>query len=102
MIHVIATIELVAGKRDEFLEKFHAAVPHVHAEAGCIEYGPAVDLPTTISVQPPVRENVVTVIEKWDDIPSLEAHLIAPHMAEYRQGVKDLVASTLVQVLEPA
>ncbi len=102
MIHVLATIELADGKREEFIKHFHALVPHVVAEAGCIEYTPATDLETNIPVQPPLRPNVVTVIEKWEDLPSLEAHLIAPHMVEYRTKVKDLVANTIVCVLEPA
>ncbi len=44
----------------------------------------------------------MTVVEKWEDIPSLEAHLMAPHMLEYRAKVKDLVQSTQVLILEPA
>jgi quinol monooxygenase YgiN len=52
-------------------------------------------------VQPPLRDDVVTVVEKWEDIPSLEAHLVAPHMLGYRVKVKDLVRSTQVLVLQP-
>ncbi|MBI1830559.1 MAG: antibiotic biosynthesis monooxygenase, partial [Planctomycetes bacterium] len=44
MIHVIATITVKPGKRDAFLAEFHRIVPAVHAEAGCIEYGPSVDV----------------------------------------------------------
>ena len=43
MIHVIATIDLVEGQRAAFLKEFHALVPLVRAEAGCLEYGPAID-----------------------------------------------------------
>ena len=49
-----------------------------------------------------MRENVVTVIEKWESIEALEAHLMQPHMLEYRKAVKDLVAGTTLLVLEPA
>ncbi len=48
MIHVIATIELNPGAREEFLKHFHALVPLVHQEAGCLEYGPTVDAATDI------------------------------------------------------
>ena len=102
MIHVVATITLAAGKRDAFLKEFKALVPSVLAEQGCIEYGPTIDLATNVPVQPPVRENVVTVIEKWADLPALEAHLVAPHMLAYRAKVKDLVKSTEVLVMQPA
>mgnify|MGYP000391211142 CR=1 FL=1 len=102
MIHIVAIITTKEGQRDKLLEAFRTVVPHVLEEKGCIEYTPAIDLETNIPVQPPIRSNVVTVIEKWEDLPSLEAHLIAPHMVEYRTKVKDLVANTIVCVLEPA
>ncbi|MBL9085209.1 MAG: antibiotic biosynthesis monooxygenase [Planctomycetales bacterium] len=102
MIHVIATIELVAGKRDEFLAAFHELMPAVHAEDGCIEYGPTVDVRTNIPVQIPQRADTVTIVEKWRDLPALEAHLVAPHMGPYRAKVKSIVVSTTLQVLEPA
>jgi quinol monooxygenase YgiN len=50
----------------------------------------------------PVRENVVTVIEKWERVDALHAHLKAPHMVRYRERVKDLVVSISIRVLEPA
>jgi quinol monooxygenase YgiN len=102
MIHVIATIELAQGQRDAFLKEFRALVPKVRAEAGCLEYGPAVDVVSGITAQAPARPHVVTVVEKWNDLPSLQAHLVAPHMQEYRPRVKDLVRSTTLRVLEPA
>jgi len=34
--------------------------------------------------------------------PFLKAHLAAPHMAAYREQVKDLVGGVALQVLEPA
>lgn len=102
MIHVIATIEVVAGKRDAFLAEFHNNVPNVKAETGCIDYGPTVDLPTGIGAQSPVRDNVVTVIERWESLDALNAHLAAPHMATYREKVKDLVKGVTLQVLQPA
>lgn len=102
MIHVIATIEVAPGKRAEFLAEFAQVVPPVRAEAGCIEYGAGVDVPTGLAAQPPVRPDTVTVVEKWADVPALQAHLAAPHMAAYRQRVAGLVKSVTLQVLQPA
>ena len=102
MIHVIATIELHAGVRDEFLTHMAWVTPLVQAEVGCIEYGAAIDTPTTIAVQVPGRPEVVIVIEKWESVEALQAHLHAPHMAEYRTRVKDYVVRVSLQVLEPA
>ena len=102
MIHVIATIELADGRRDDFLREFHALVPSVRREAGCLEYGPTVDVATSIPAQGPPRENVVTIVEQWEGLDHLADHLAAPHMTEYRQRVKDMVVGTRLQILEPA
>jgi quinol monooxygenase YgiN len=102
MIHVIATVELLEGQREAFLQEFRKIVPLVRAETGCREYGPAVDVPSGIAAQAPLRENVVTIVEQWDDLATLKAHLAAPHMLEYRPRVKDLVKSTKLQILRPA
>ena len=102
MIHVLATVRVVAGRRDDFLAAFHSVVPLVRAEQGCLEYGPAVDLPTGISAQGTPRADVVVVVEKWSDLAALRAHLEAPHMRDYREKVRQLVVSTDLQVLAPA
>lgn len=102
MIHVIATISVKSGRRDAFLAEFHRVVPAVLAEDGCLAYGPAVDVASGIPIQPAPRADVVVVIEQWRDLPALQAHLVAPHMAGYRERVKDLVAGVQLQVLSPA
>ncbi|HPD13691.1 MAG TPA: antibiotic biosynthesis monooxygenase [Planctomycetota bacterium] len=101
MIHVIANIELKPGVRDAFLRVFRALVPKVQAEGGCLEYGPALDARTDIRAQLPFREDVVTIVEKWESLAALKAHLAAPHMADYRAAVKDLVVRVTLQILEP-
>jgi quinol monooxygenase YgiN len=101
MIHVIATIQTAPGRRGDFLAAFRELVPLVRAEAGCLEYGPAVDLDTPVSSQP-ARADVVTVLEKWESVAALEAHLAAPHMSRYREQVKDIVVGPEIRVLEPA
>jgi len=101
LIHVLATVELKEGKREAFLDEFRRVVPLVRAEAGCLEYGPAVDLPTEIAAQLPPRPDVLVILEKWEGLDALRAHLAAPHMREYRDRVKDFVARVQLQVLQP-
>ena len=43
MIHVLAIITTKPGMRDAVLAAMRANIPAVHAEQGCIEYGPAID-----------------------------------------------------------
>jgi quinol monooxygenase YgiN len=102
MIHVIATVHLARGRRVEFLDHFRSLVPLVLEERGCIEYGPAIDLPTPVQPQAPIRDDVVTVIEKWENVAALQDHLAAEHMDRYRQAVKDLVVGVEIRVLQPA
>jgi quinol monooxygenase YgiN len=102
MIHVLATVDLENGKLTEFLTEFGKVLPAVRAETGCIEYGPAIDVPSGIPIQSPVRENTVVIVEKWSDIDALKAHLIAPHMKTYREAVKGIVRGMTVQILRPA
>lgn len=102
MIHVIAVIELNAGSRDAFLKEFHAIVPTVRAEQGCIEYGPAVDTATDIAAQSLLGEDAVCVVEKWENLDALKNHLAAPHMSAYRERVKDLIRNVRLHILQPA
>jgi quinol monooxygenase YgiN len=102
MIIVLATIELHPGKRPGFLEEVRKIVSAVRAEQGCLEYFPAIDMTSGLAVQGPAREDVVVVVEKWESVAALEAHLIAPHMMEYRPKVKDFVKRVSLQILSPA
>ncbi len=99
MINVLATIKLKPGVRAEFLKHFNDNVPAVLAEDGCHEYFPAIDLDSGLDVQT-LDADAVTVIEKWESVDALHAHLAAPHMAVYKEKVKDMVVSVSLKVLE--
>ena len=102
MIFVIATVELEEGRRADFLAEFEKIVPLVREEKGCIEYGPTVDIETSIDAQGDPREDVVVIVEKWDSLDMLEDHLVAPHMMEYRPKVKHMIRNSNLQILQPA
>lgn len=101
MIYVIATVDVVPGKREDFIAEFRRVVPEVLAEKGCLFYGPTVDIPSGLAKQIAQRENVVTIVESWQSLEDLQAHIVAPHMTAYRERVKDLVLGTQLQVLSP-
>lgn len=102
MIHVIAEIEVREGMLETFLKEFRRIVPIVRDEDGCIDYGPAVDRQINIEQQPPIRNNVVTVIEKWTSEAALKAHLTAPHMVDYRKRASAMIVSVSINALDPA
>jgi quinol monooxygenase YgiN len=101
MIVVLASITVKPGKRDDFLKIFKANVSSVKAEKGCIEYFPTVDADT--GLPPQVKdENVVTIIERWESVDALRAHLTTPHMLAYREKTKDVVEGLSIKVLQEA
>jgi quinol monooxygenase YgiN len=102
MIHVIALITAKPGQRDAILEAFRANMPAVHAEQGCIEYGPAIDAEGMGSFQTPFGPDTFVVIEKWESTDALKAHAGAPHMKDYAAKTKDKIASRVIHVLSPA
>ena len=72
MIHVLAFITTKPGKRAEVLGAFHKNIPNVHAEAGCIEYGPVVDAEELGQVA--FGPDTFVVVEKWESAEALSAH----------------------------
>ncbi len=99
MINVIASIEIKEGQLSNFVEIFKSNIPKVLKEKGCIEYVPTIDVPTGLPPQE-MNNNVVTIIEKWNSLEDLTAHLTAPHMLAYREKTKTLVEKMSVKVLK--
>jgi len=102
MIHLLAFITAKPGKRDAILREFTKIVPLVHVEKGCIEYGPVIDAAGAPAVQAKLGPDKFAVVEKWESIALLEAHMAAPHMAEYGAKTKDLIAERVLHILSPA
>jgi quinol monooxygenase YgiN len=102
MIHVIAVITAKPGQRESILQHFRANVPAVKAERGCIEYGAAVDADPALSIQTKWGPDTFLVVEKWESMDALKAHAAAPHMAAYAAKVKDMIASRVIHILQPA
>lgn len=99
MIHVLAILTALPGKRVEVLEAFQANVPAVHAEDGCIEYTPVVDVE---GADPAFGPDTFVVVEKWASMDAFKAHAASAHMAAYGEKVKHLMAERAVHVLNPA
>ena len=102
MIHVIAIITAKPGMREAILKEFRANMPAVHAEKGCIEYGPAIDAEGIGSFQTQFGPDTFAVIEKWESPDALKAHAASPHMQAYGAKTRDLLANREIHVLSPA
>jgi quinol monooxygenase YgiN len=102
VISVVATLRTAPGQREALLRELQKIVPKVRAEQGCVEYVPTVDVESGISAQGAVRSDVVTVIEKWEDLEALRQHLTAPHLVQFLGAAKGMLAGLEIQVLAPA
>ena len=98
MIHVLASIKVKPGKRDILLEHLKSNIPNVIKENGCMEYNSTIDVDYQMDNQT-FDENMVTIIEKWENFETLKNHLHAQHMLSYRKIVKDLVENTSLKIL---
>ena len=100
MIHVLAIITTKPGKRDEVLAAFRANMPAVHAEDGCIEYGPVIDAEGGAGAK--FGPDTFVVVEKWESLDHLGAHARSPHMAAYAAKTREMIASRVIHILSPA
>lgn len=72
-ITVTVLIETFDGKASEEMQAFQDLVSKVLAEKGCIQY----ELTQSIH-----DENQFVLLEKWESMTDLEAHLQTPHMVK--------------------
>ncbi|MGW2372060.1 MULTISPECIES: putative quinol monooxygenase [Kitasatospora] len=87
---VIATIKTKPGRREEVLAAFEKHSPEVHAEPGCELYA--------VHAGP----DRVTVVEKWTDQASLDAHSAGASLAAIAAAIGDTLAEPLdVAVMQP-
>lgn len=101
MITVIASVHIKEGQLSEFIKLFKSNMPNVLAEKGCVEYVPTIDIHTGLPPQE-LNENVVTIVERWDSLEDLQAHLSAPHMVAFQKKEKDFVDKMSIKVLKEA
>jgi quinol monooxygenase YgiN len=98
MINVIASIRIKPGKLSDYLAILKANIPAVKKEKGCIEYVPAVDIDSKLPPQV-LDKNVVTILEKWESLEALHAHLGSAHMLDYREKVSTIVEDVSLKIV---
>jgi quinol monooxygenase YgiN len=99
MIRVVAVITANPGRREELMAAFHANVPAVRAEKGCIEYASHIDAADIGPFQAKFGPDTFVVLESWESAEALKDHVAAPHMKTYGQRTKDLIANRAIHVL---
>lgn len=102
MVHVLAFITAKPGKREELLQLVRANLAAVRAEQGCIDYGPVIDVDGFGGSQAPIGDDTFVFVEKWESADALRLHFTQPHMLDYREKSKDLIANRAVHILSSA
>jgi quinol monooxygenase YgiN len=102
MVYVVVSTRMKPGKLQEFVDQFRRLAETVRKEKGCVQYVAAVDMETGLPPQT-VDKDVVTILEKWESVEALQAHLATPHMADFFEKEKEFVDQTLsLKVLKEA
>ncbi|GEM_PF-4027 len=101
MLTVIAEIRTRPGQhhRQAVLDQFAKIIPTVLEEAGCHGYAPMVDTAAGVSFQTTAPDSIV-MVELWETVAHLEAHLQTPHMKAWSEAVKGDVLETHIRILE--
>jgi quinol monooxygenase YgiN len=100
MIYVVVMVRVKEGKAKEYIELFKSVAQTVRKEKGCLEYKPAVDA----AGAPPdsVDKNTVVILERWESMEVLQAHMGTAHMREFFEKQNDLVEGSQIKVLQEA
>jgi quinol monooxygenase YgiN len=101
MLTVIAEIRTRPGQhhRQAVLDQFAKTIPLVLQEAGCHGYTPLVDHAAGVSFQTTAPDSII-MLEQWESVAHLEAHLQTPHMKAHGEAVKGSVLETHIRILE--
>ncbi len=78
---------------------FAKIIPTVLQEAGCHGYAPLVDHAAGVSFQTTAPDSIV-MVEQWESVAHLEAHLQTPHMKARSEAVKGDVLETSIRILQ--
>ena len=101
MLTVIAEIRTRPGQhhRQAVLDQFAKIIPTVLKEEGCHGYAPMVDAATDASFQATAPDSII-MVEQWETVAHLEAHLQTAHMKAWGDAVKGDVLETHIRILE--
>jgi quinol monooxygenase YgiN len=102
MIYVVATTECKPGRALEFLACLKRYAETVRREPGCLLFQPCMDHDSGLPAQKGVRPDAVVLVEQWESMDALRAHLATDAMKAYQAETKDLWEAKNLQVLEPA
>jgi quinol monooxygenase YgiN len=99
VIHLVVTMQIREGAMAAFLDLARDLAPVVQRELGCAEYEFTTDVQSFITTQEPVQKNRVTLLEEWESLDALQAHLATPHMKAAGPKMAALRESVSIRVM---
>jgi quinol monooxygenase YgiN len=101
MLTIIAEIHAHPNDshKEKIIQAFKKITPTVLQEQGCHGYQLLVDANVEASYQTK-DSDLIIMLEKWETIEHLNAHLQTEHMQTYQVEVKDHVADIKIRILD--
>ena len=101
MLTIVAEIRAYPNglHKDKIIQAFKKITPTVLQEQGCYGYQLLVDAHVDVSYQSK-DSDLIVMLEKWESIEHLNAHLQTAHMQAYQLEVKEHVADVKIRILE--
>lgn len=84
----------------DYIGKTRSIIPTVRAENGCRLYALLKDADTDWDKPMRFGERTLWMVEKWDSVEALKAHIAAPHMNAFGPTVRDMRSASTFHVLE--
>jgi len=100
MVHVIVTMRIKEGQMPAFLTACAELRPQVLQEPGCFAYDYTRDAASPRGGQQPIEADRITLIERWESMDALKAHLETPHMKAAGAKMTDMRASIELRFTE--
>ena len=98
MIKLVVTMQIKPGKMPAFIELFNRLQPSVLAEEGCREYHLFREIEGGTDTPDP---DSVVLLEQWDSIEHLQAHLATELMRDFKREAAELRASVNLKIVSP-
>jgi len=100
MVHVIVTMRIKEGQMQAFLSACEELRPQVLQEPGCLAYDYTRDAASPKGRKEPLEADRITLIERWESMSALKAHLETPHMKAAGAKMSDMRSSTELRFTE--
>ena len=88
------------ASRADYVERTKAVLAAVRAEKGCLEYRLLGDAATDWDKPQRFGERTLWMLEKWESVAALQAHLQTPHMKAFGPTVRPMRSASTFHVLE--